>query len=135
MNTAVTVNRSITLKVWDCPSCGVIYGVTEEFANHRREHGGSYYCPNGHVLSWKETELERVRRELANEQERRNRTVARLNDEIEARQAVERSLSATKGVLTRTRKRVANGVCPCCHRTFVALGRHMKSQHPDYVDE
>lgn len=54
----------------------------------------------------------------------------------------ERSHSTTRGHLTRERKkkeqletRAANGVCPCCHRTFKQLARHMKTKHPDFPGE
>jgi hypothetical protein len=29
---------------------------------------------------------------------------------------------------------VANGVCPCCNRTFQNLARHMAGKHPDYEE-
>jgi hypothetical protein len=29
-------------------------------------------------------------------------------------------------------KRVGNGVCPCCNRTFEDLARHMKVKHREY---
>lgn len=34
--------------------------------------------------------------------------------------------------LVRDRHRFANGVCPCCNRSFEALRRHIATQHPDY---
>jgi hypothetical protein len=34
--------------------------------------------------------------------------------------------------MTRIKKRVAAGVCPCCNRSFKDLARHMAGQHPDY---
>jgi hypothetical protein len=37
--------------------------------------------------------------------------------------------------VTKLKQRVANGVCPCCHRSFVNLHRHMAGQHPDYTKE
>lgn len=43
-----------------------------------------------------------------------------------------RAHAATKGQLTKTKKRIANGVCPCCNRSFANLERHMAGQHPDY---
>jgi hypothetical protein len=54
--------------------------------------------------------------------------------EREAKEQAERRLSATRGVVTRIRNRVANGVCPCCNRTFADLHRHMASQHPEFVE-
>ena len=30
---------------------------------------------------------------------------------------------------------MANGVCPCCNRSFENLRNHMHTQHPDYGQE
>jgi len=43
-----------------------------------------------------------------------------------------RQKAAAKGQLTKTKRRVANGVCPCCNRTFADLSAHMHGQHPEY---
>ena len=51
---------------------------------------------------------------------------------IRQRDAEQRAHSATKGQLTRARKRAANGVCPCCHRSFENVARHVAKQHPDF---
>jgi hypothetical protein len=50
------------------------------------------------------------------------------------RNQAKRSLAAQKGVTTRIKRRVANGVCPCCKRTFQDLARHMAGQHPRYAE-
>jgi len=45
---------------------------------------------------------------------------------------VERNHSkAIRGELTKLKKRVTNGVCPCCHRSFQNLRRHMATKHPN----
>ena len=44
-------------------------------------------------------------------------------------------LIASNKKIKRIEKRVANGVCPCCHRQFVQLTRHMKNKHPEYLEE
>lgn len=54
---------------------------------------------------------------------------------LSERNAAQRALRATKGRLTKTKKRIANGVCPCCNRHFVNLERHMTGKHPDYTKE
>ena len=48
------------------------------------------------------------------------------------REEAEASLQATKGVVTRLKKRAIAGVCPCCNRTFQQLAAHMAHKHPDY---
>lgn len=72
----------------------------------------------------------------------RDRLVQRLaekDDEIsrqrQLREGVEHQLRATKGVVTKFRRRVGNGVCPCCTRTFTNLSRHMTTNHPDFKAE
>ena len=50
----------------------------------------------------------------------------------EAKHATRR-MAAAKGELTKMKKRVGNGVCPCCNRQFVNLQRHMATQHPGYA--
>lgn len=46
--------------------------------------------------------------------------------EQQARNAVEAEAAKAR----RKLKRVQNGVCPCCNRSFWNLERHMKSKHP-----
>lgn len=65
---------------------------------------------------------------------RRADTASRRADMAEdSRQHVENQLRATKGVVTKIKKRVSKGVCPCCNRSFENLKNHMESQHPEYV--
>lgn len=130
----------LDMYVSNCPSCGVIFGITMDLQKARRADKGTLYCPNGHQMSWQESEADKLKkakteleRRLANEKEWNEQQGKWLRDEREAHKKTERSLSATKGVLTKTRKRVAAGVCPCCNRTFQQLSRHMSGQHPDYV--
>ncbi|HEX9950777.1 MAG TPA: hypothetical protein VGB53_03340 [Rubricoccaceae bacterium] len=45
-------------------------------------------------------------------------------NQVEAERQKRRA-AAQKGAHTRTKKRIAAGVCPCCNRTFQDLARHM----------
>ena len=47
----------------------------------------------------------------------------------------ERSRSAIKGQLTRAKRRISKGVCPCCNRTFQNLANHISEKHPDYSEQ
>jgi NMD protein affecting ribosome stability and mRNA decay len=118
----------LDLETVPCCACGITFAVPKAWLTARRhtqDAGREFFCPNGHSLSFKETELDRVRREV--EAQRRLRGVA----EADAHQA---RLSAAKlrDELSRLRQRVGGGACPCCKRSFVALRRHMKKKHPDY---
>jgi hypothetical protein len=133
-----TIVYSCELTVMTC-WCGMAHAVPTELQQYqqRRHNNGEkppdIYCPLGHAhvpAGPGAAEVERRRREQA---ETRARAIA---DQLAAEH---RSHAATKGQLTKTRKRVAAGICPCCHRSFVQLARHMATKHPgfgaDEVDE
>lgn len=125
---AVTVFTSVQLEPISCYSCGVIFGMPAEMDRDRRQDRKSFWCPNGHAQSYiGKTEAEKERERAQKAEERSAALIAQLDQE-------RASHSATKGQLTKTKKRIANGVCPCCHRSFVQLARHMKGQHPKYTE-
>jgi hypothetical protein len=115
-----------------CYKCGIPFGMTNDFIRRRREDGQSFYCPAGHSQCFCESEVKRLQRALDAKKRREEILEAEVANQRLSREATERSLSATKGVLTRTKNRVAKGICPCCNRSFQDLRRHMESQHPDF---
>lgn len=112
-----------TMSCW----CGIHFAIPTELFDNLHRTGNNGYCPLGHTFSWNTTtaDRERARRESA------EATNTHLRDQLAAER---RQHAATKGKLTKTKKRVAGGACPCCDRSFVDLARHMAGQHPDYVD-
>ena len=90
------------------------------------EKGGDWHCPNGHVLVFTETEVDKLKKQLASEQQR-TEMFRRENQEKE------RAIKSLKGQITKSKNRIANGICPCCNRSFSNLHRHMKTKHPDYT--
>lgn len=126
---AVAVLHEIGMSVIECPSCGAAFGVSELFECKRRDDHRSFFCPNGHSMSYTgKSEAEKLKQQLTREQERR----AALQANLDQTQA---SLRSTKGVVTKLKKRATAGVCPAgCRRHFENLERHMASQHPDFKD-
>ena len=130
--TALTVE----INAHDCPACGMIYGLTSEFEARRLKDGVAWYCPCGHKAGYSTSELDR-QRERAAELERqltreKSSTLWYQEHTRDLEQQVEakgREAAAAKGVATKLRKRIANGVCPECNRHFVHLERHMHSKH------
>lgn len=49
-------------EMW-CAVCDVNFGLTQRFWKERQEDGRTFYCPNGHPVSFHDTELDRLRRE------------------------------------------------------------------------
>ena len=123
---ARTISYTETLEVTKC-WCGIGFAVPDNLLRHAHNDGQTIYCPLGHSVHWAETEAMRLKKRLEQEERRASSLTSQLDQE-------RASHRATKGQLTRTKKRVAHGVCPCCKRSFTNLARHMTGQHPDYSD-
>lgn len=123
-----TETVDIRLVIKQCPVCGVFYAIPERMDEQKQTRGGNFYCPNGHSLVYTETEFDLVKKQL-------QQTKEQLRREEIAHEATGNRLRATKGVVTKLKKRARNGVCPCCHRYFDNLRRHMDSKHPDFETE
>lgn len=123
-----SIRYATTIEGLHCGACGIPFGVPINFAKSRKSDGKLFYCPNGcHIGFNNKDEIERLKGQLENE--RADRAYWREEYAKESR-----SHSATRGRVTKLKKRVAAGVCPCCTRTFQNLARHMAHQHPEYPE-
>lgn len=124
-----TISYSTRLVRQDCYSCGVPFAMSESLYNEAiKDHSRWFYCPNGHsqhFIGKTDEQLERERRIRA------EATEQALRDQLAAS---ERSKAALKGVVTKTKRRIGKGVCPCCNRHFTNVERHMESRHPEYAE-
>lgn len=133
-----TMNYVGTLVVETC-WCGISHAVPQEMVNEMRRQQNigarqtGIYCPLGHIWTFGGTsEAEKLRREVARKQAELDQQYAatrELRRDIKHRDNV---IRAERGAKTKLKKRVAAGVCPCCHRNFSNMARHMKSQHPEF---
>lgn len=130
-----TLTYSTTLDVISCGTCAIPFAIPASLLRHLRESGDSFWCPNGHKVSYHETEADRLRAKLEREQRQRQWAETRARAARDQADAAERSRAAYKGQVTKIRKRVGNGVCPCCNRSFANLGRHMAGQHPGFGEQ
>ncbi len=129
MNPAIASVMMVTVT---CYKCGIPFSFPQHFDTRRREDKQSFWCPNGHSQAFVESEADRLRNELAKKErelefQREQRGYADKRADREERRRI-----ALKGQLTKVKKRIQNGVCPCCKRTFQNLLRHMHSQHPGF---
>lgn len=126
-----TLAHRSDLYIIDCCTCGVVFGFPTTMEDRRRADGKVFYCPNGHSMVFRDTDAVKIRHlseSLARERQRLDQERARANHMA----AVARG---HKGAHQRTKNRIAKGVCPCCNRTFIDLGRHMAGQHPNYTGD
>jgi len=115
---ATTYNEQLKMVTMRCGNCGIVFGMPDFLQQDRAENGGTFYCPNGHPRVYRESDVDRLGRELREAQAQ----VVSARDQ----------LAAEKRARLAAQRRVGNGVCPCCKRTFVQLQRHMTAKHPDY---
>jgi len=130
---ARTLSHAEQLVVVECPACFIAHAITRRMHDDRLADGGAVYCPAGHRWVFCETQTARLERELAAARRMRDSARAALSAEQDQRRAAERSAAAYRGQATRIRRRVGNGVCPCCNRSFADLARHMAGQHPGFA--
>jgi len=120
----------------DCATCGFTFAVPESLIERRRRDGLDFFCPAAaHRMNYGKTEADRLREQVAGLQRRVDAGQATLTAVRDQRDAAERARRAQVGVVTKLRKRVSNGICPCCRRTFADLARHIAGQHPDFAAE
>lgn len=119
----------------ECGNCGIVFYVPEVFWSNRLRDAQTWYCPNGHGRVYRETEGDRLRKRLADEQERSAFLRNEAQRAREARQHAEKRVSAMKGVVTRTKRRIAAGKCIRCSCEFPDLAEHMAEAHPDFDPE
>lgn len=107
---ALTVPGKATLRTETCISCGVVFALPTHLYDElqRKKSRGTFYCPNGHTMCYAETAL---------------------NDQLRA--AIREGDTARQETL-RIRQRIADGVCPCCTRSFANLRNHMARKHPEF---
>lgn len=123
MTTMAYTSELVVIECW----CGMPHAIPKTLYDHQRsQHNNGrqvqeVYCPlgHGHVPAG-EPKVKRLERELANTEE-----------ELRIERAAH---SATKGQLTKTKRRAARGVCPECKRSFVNVARHVAHMHPAALD-
>ena len=123
-----------------CCNCGLPFGLSTDFSQQRKEDGGSFYCPAGHPQYYTrkqklEAKLKQAQQELTHAREDVNFWQSEAEEQAGRAQTAKRQAAAAKGHLTKIKKRLANGICPCCNRGFVNLQRHMATKHPSYNEE
>lgn len=109
--------------------CGIHFAIPKVIYNSycdRKQN--AVYCPLGHGCIPGENEIKKLKAQIASFKEREEH----LRDCVKSEQNSNRTL---RGHITRTKKRIQHGVCPCCNRTFQNLARHMKSKHVNYIPD
>jgi hypothetical protein len=114
-----------------CANCGVEFWMTDGLERARRRDGSSFYCPNGHSLSYAPTEDQKQIKELEGQLESQRRQHRRLINDYNELWAQREELVADLKVCPlgcgyRSRRQVP--------RDPVAMGRGLERVRTDMVD-
>ena len=120
------------IEAMQCPTCGIVYGLEAHYRAKRRDTGASWNCPNGHSLSYRDTEATRLKKQLTLTENCLANTRESLKHMGDRARGAERSVAARKGVVTRMKRKITKGRCVCCSRQFKDLESHMKIEHPKW---
>ena len=123
--TVITTNTDITALDLNCGHR--IYLADSLMKLRERDHKTFYCTVCGTTLHWpNKSDMELLRSQLS-------RTEDMLDTARADRDLKEHQRRGEKAAKTRIKNRIANGVCPCCRRSFQNLHRHMLNKHPDYA--
>lgn len=64
MITYKLTNETI-FELQECCNCGIQFLITNAFGNNLRETKQAFHCPNGHSQSYRQSDADRLRKELA----------------------------------------------------------------------
>ena len=117
-----TTVETIKFTMETCCDCGIPFFMpTYHYERLIKNKGELFYCPNGHGQHYTgKTEAQKIKEQLERERLETEEIRDKLLDEINKNKKLELKL-----------KRVHNGVCPCCNRSFKNLQRHIKTKHPE----
>lgn len=132
----LTFTTNYTLIACGQENCSARFAVPTPVYERWRSTHENWYCPNGHcrhftgkpALEVEREKSARLATSLVFAEQQRNQA----RDEAEH---FRKSRDATKGALTKVRRRTGCGVCPVegCHHTVKQLAAHMKAKHPGYA--
>lgn len=125
----ISYQKTITMITVECCNCGVVFGMPsdlkERFLNNPDK---SFYCPNGHGQHYAKSKEQRLREEAERKLQQKENELANIAaTKIQLEQQLKKEQRKTK--------RLTNGLCPCCNRSFHNLQQHMKKRHPDEVSK
>ena len=110
-----------------CCKCSMPFSISEDFYDRKVKDHTTFYCPYGHPQNYVgKTEEQKLKERLRRSELEREQAEGYVKE-------LEKSRSAFKGQITKTKNRISKGLCPCCNRSFLNMKRHMEHQHPDYI--
>lgn len=98
---------TVTLKAEACCKCGIVFGMSAETMQRRRNDHDWFYCPNGHAQHYTgKSEAEKLREELERQKRCCESGRARAASLTEALEHRERQIRGYKGAVALRRNQI-----------------------------
>ena len=135
MNDGETMYSTQTMTSISCFKCHAVFMVAVRAQERWQDTGDNFWCPYcSQQQHYCESRIQKLKNQLKREQNWRQSEIDHHAQTRAELRETESRRRAEKGAKTKLKKRIANGVCPCCTRTFQNLGQHMTNQHPEYTE-
>lgn len=105
MNERILSDGQVLL-IRECPSCGVIYGITESYHKNLCDKAGNLWCVNGCELGWSVTKADRLAKTLRATKASEEQAWACCREAQESAQTLRRSRDGMKGALVKTQNQL-----------------------------
>lgn len=131
-------NLVVTFTPIDCcyENCGRTFAMTSTMENHYRNNKKAFTCPycKGTQGFYGKNKEERLKDKIDMLKDEVAFSESQVKKERTRTNHAKRQTAYQKGVTTKLKNRMKNGICPCCNRTFKQLAAHMKNKHPEYME-
>lgn len=140
LNSESTIYEAmVTMEIIHCYKCEVPFAIPQRLKKHFKDSQQTFYCPNGHDQAYVKSSLQIAEEKAAKEKAALEWRLkyAEETKEYWASQYKEqrKKIISIKGQKTKLMNRIKNGVCPCCNRSFGNLANHIKSKHPELLNQ
>jgi len=126
--------KTITMETEICCNCGIPFAVPSDFRSQcLNDPEKWFHCPNGHRQHYSESKEARLRKEAEAALRAKNLELEKAQNRLltETQERVRQEKLVRKA--NRDLKRLNNGVCTCCNRTFSNLAEHIRHEHPELI--
>jgi hypothetical protein len=134
-----TITLLSTFVTESCIACGCEFAMNSGTYRRFRDNHQSFYCPYGHEQYYSgKSDSEKLAEAIKEKEHIQNElkySVQSRDFYKEQNENHKNALRATRGVVTKMKKRSIGGTCQCCNRYFKNVHDHYKSKHPDYSAE
>lgn len=89
-----TLKADLEIVIEECIECGTKFGMTQNLHTWKKENKKSFYCPNGHSMSYTKSEADRLHEIIAQKDkslEYFRAIEARRSEELKAKLAAKKA--------------------------------------------